>query len=75
VIFEGILNYEKGKKRKAENLTFRKKEVRVTLRITESKCLDNSINLLGFTGKAYFHEQSPQCDIKGNAKKVELIDV
>ena len=74
MIFEGILNYEK-EKRMTENPTFRKKEVRVTLRITEGKCLDNSINLLGFAGKAYFHEQFPQCDIKGNAKKVELIDV
>lgn len=65
----------KRKKRMAGNPTFQKKEVRVALCITEGKCLDNSINLLGFTGKAYFHEQFPQCDIKGDAKKVELIDV
>jgi hypothetical protein len=55
--------------------TFRQKKVRVTLRITEGKCLDNSINLLSFARKAYFHEQFPQCDVKGNAKKVKLIDV
>jgi hypothetical protein len=59
----------------AENLTFQKKEIRVTLRITKGKCFDNSINLLGFTRKAYFHEQFPQCDIKGNTKKVKLTNV
>ena len=74
MILKGILNYKK-KKGMEEIPTFREKKVWVTLSITEGKCLDNSINLLGFVREAYFHEQLPQCNVEGNAKKVELIDI